>query len=284
MPVLAPAVAALGTYIGAMAASVVVYAAVGAAIGGLSAAVMGGDIGKGMLFGAIGGAVVGGFAGVASSAVSAGTTTAATTSVGMGENVVGAAAATGTKMSAYGTAAASTGSSSGMLGKFLNMSEGAGMATQSLLTVGGPMIAGAFDDSAEIAAAEKEKDRKLSMDLAKLQAETAIKTASMRGGGGSVNDHYAADLQLLNAREQRAQDYKMKQEEYALIEERRQRQAGAVGAIEAAKPVDSTYQGQGILAPKATNPEYAANGAAQPIAAGTQQGVMQAPPTTNEVV
>lgn len=214
--------------IGVFAIQVATFAVVGAAVGGLTAAVMGGDIGKGMLFGAIGGAVMGG--------------------IGLSTGMISNTATSGLSMasSAGHEAAIATGSSTGLgviegargaaTGGLLGMSQGSGTLASALVTTAGPMIAGAFSGEGDLTEKDVAND-KLQRDLAKLQADTAVKVAGMRSSGGGSNGdaRYAADLQLLNAREQRAQDYQMRKDEYSQLEEARSRRAGALQGMTAAK-------------------------------------------------
>lgn len=228
--------AGIGYFIGAGAvatfiATVVVYAVVGAVIGGISAAVMGGDIGKGILFGAIGGAVMGGISGV----IGAYTGTSAmagveTASQGPMNSIAGGAAnaTTAGNMTSGTFGAGSTGA--GLL-------SGAGNSTGSaLVTTGGQMLMKGFDDSGEIAQAEAQKNRDSAKELAQLQADTQIKLEGMRGSGGGSNGdaRYSADIQLQNAREERAQARATKNQDIDLLEESRLRRAAAVRGIDIA--------------------------------------------------
>jgi len=224
---------------------------------------MGGDIGKGLLFGALGGAVMGGIGGWM-----APTTTTAMTPANLGV----AAAQQGTTISGGSAAVGLLQGSAGAAGGGL----ASGMTGAALVTTGGQMLMGAFDDSGEVAASEAEKARAHSKELAQLQAETQLKIAEMSGkSGGSSSDaaKYAADLQLLNAREQRSQDWKLKSEEWSMLEASRNRRRAAVEGVsfkEAQEPQDPQ---PGPVAPGVMNPV-----AAQPIPyAPAQQGMLQQP-------
>ena len=268
IPAIGAAWAAIGAYtVGSIAVGVIVQGAIiGAAIGGLTAAVTGGNIGKGMLFGAIGGAVMGGIGAWAN----AGTTATAMTPA----NLEAAAAAQGTTVSG-GSAAVNllkTGTEktvgSGILG-----GQGTGAA---LVTTGGQMLMGAFDDSGEVAAAEADKARAHSKELAQLQADTQLKIAQMQGKSGSSSSDaakYSADLQLLNAREQRQQDYKIKSEEWSMLEDARNRRRAAVEGVKFQEAQEPAAPQPGPVAPGVMNPV-----AAQPIPyAPAQQGMLQQP-------
>jgi len=252
------------TTIGTITAGLIGGALIGAAIGGISAAVMGGDIGKGMLFGAVGGAVMGGIGGWV-----AGPSATGASGLTMGASTAHEAARGGVLAATQGvgqTIAGGTGTS-----MFGDMGTGA-----ALVTTGGQMLMGAFDDSGEVAASEAEKARAHSRELAQLQAETQLKIAEMSGkSGGSSSDaaKYAADLQLLNAREQRQQDYKLKSEEWSMLEASRNRRRAAVEGISFKEAQEPQATQPGPVAPGVMNPV-----AAQPIPyAPAQQGMLQQP-------
>ncbi len=258
-----PAVAAVGaawaaigayTVAGIAVGAIIQGAIVGAVVGGLYSAVTGGDIGKGILFGAIGGAVIGGvsaWAGAEAGGAAGGATDATTEglwAVGNTTSESGLSATLGAETTSSAVSGLGAGASSSGGGGFLGgLFDGAGSA---LVTTAGTLLAGAFDDTDENTAEENQKNREAQLKLAQIEADTAVKVAGMRGsgGGGSNGDaRYAADLQLKNAREQRAQDYKMKHEEYSLLDEARKRRAEAVsGAQVIAKPQGVLSGAQGV--------------------------------------
>ena len=146
----------------------------------------------------------------------------------------------------------------------------------ALVTTGGQMLMGAFDDSGEVAAAEADKARAHSKELAQLQADTQLKIAQMQGKSGSSSSDaakYSADLQLLNAREQRQQDYKIKSEEWSMLEDARNRRRAAVEGVKFQEAQEPAAPQPGPVAPGVMNPV-----AAQPIPyAPAQQGMLQQP-------
>jgi len=212
-------------------ATVVTYAVAGAVIGGLGAAVMGGDIGKGILYGAIGGAVMGGFSAYASwgsTATSAGTAAGTSTSQIASPALMEASANSGVALGSTAGTAGGAGGGAGILG---SLGEGTGAA---LVSTGGQMLMGAFDDSAEKAEA-LERD-KMKQQNEQFYAQLEASERMSKGGGGSSSDaaKYSADLQLLNAREQRQADWKLKQKEFSLIDEQRARRRGALTGLKVA--------------------------------------------------
>jgi len=267
---------AFGTWVTAgvatgIAAGLIGGAIIGAAIGGITAAVTGGSIGKGMLFGAVGGAVLGGIGGWA-----AGASGGAGSAVGMTSATLEAEAG-GALMGSTGTAvsAGTTATGGGILGGGAGLLSGQGTGA-ALVTTGGQMLMGAFSaDPGDLT--EKDKAQIEQADrLAQLQADTQLAIEKMRsgsGGSGGGSDHYAADIQLKNAREQRAQDYKVQHEEWSMIDEARARRAGAVTGVkmEEAPTVAST----GPTAPGVMNRVAADPTPVSPTAALPGGGVMK---------
>jgi hypothetical protein len=212
-------------------ATVVSYAVVGAVVGGLGAAVMGGDIGKGILYGAIGGAVMGGFSAYASwgsTATSAGTAAGTSTSRIVSPALMEASANSGVALGSTADTVVEAGGGAGILG---SLGEGAGAA---LISTGGQMLTGAFDDSAE--QTRKLEREKMAQQNKQFYAELEASERMSKSSGGSSSDaaKYSADLQLLNAREQRQADWKLKQKEFSLIDEQRARRRGALTGLQVA--------------------------------------------------
>ena len=229
IPVISGALVSIGVSVAVASAvaTVATYAVAGAVIGGLGAAVMGGDIGKGVLYGAIGGAVMGGFSAYSS----------------WGATTAGAAEAAGTSTSQIASpalmeASANSGVALGSTAETIVPAGGGGFMASlgegtapALIDTGGKMLIGAFDDSAERTEA-LERD-KMKQQNEQFYAELEATKEMSKSGGGSSSDaaKYSADLQLLNAREQRQADWKLKNKEFSLIDEQRARRRGALTGL-----------------------------------------------------
>lgn len=290
MPVIIPIVIAVASYAAAAAVTsaflltgltailvgAAVGAVVGAAIGGIGAAITDGDIGKGVLYGAIGGAVAGGMGGwMSDGGLATGATSGAEGAASYGEAGYGAAGATKAPTSIMVGGAEAAGS---------GLTAGEGAIGSALVTTGGTAVMGAFKEEPDVAG-ENAKNREASQKLAELQAATQLKIAEMRGGEASSSGsdaRYTADLQLQNAREQRGQDYKMKTEDYAVIEAGRARRAEAVGGVMAgtnapAAPTNASSIDKQVY--QGSNQMYAQQQPAAPqnINRTSQPGVLQKP-------
>lgn len=211
----------------AAAATVVGSAVIGAVVGGIAAAVQNQDIGKGILYGAVGGAVMGGVSTYLSNTswtAGAGTTAASTD------------ATWGTIMStAPGADAAAYSANAGVGSAFASAgSKGGDAATAALVTTAGQGVMKLFDTSAQDAAKEKQKDRELMVQLEAMKGETAKAVAGMSGRSSSASSDaakYAADLQLLNAREERALTEKMREREYTELKQKIANRAATVSGF-----------------------------------------------------
>ena len=194
----------------AAAATVVGSAVIGAVVGGIAAAVQNQDIGKGILYGAVGGAVMGGVSEWISGASWATPETQTATNNGAQWWDVELAADAAANEGA-GSAFSSAGSKFG------------DAANAALVTTAGQGIMKLFDTSAQDAAKEKQKDRELMVQLEAMKDETAKAVAGMSGRSSSASSDaakYAADLQLLNAREERALTEKMREREYTELKQK----------------------------------------------------------------
>ena len=205
----------------AAAAQIVGSAVIGAVVGGIAAAVQNQDIGKGILYGAVGGAVMGGVSEWISGASWATPETQTVTNNGAQVWDVELAADAVANEGA-GSAFSSAGSKFG------------DVATAALVTTAGQGVMKLFDTSAQDASKEKQKDRELMVQLEAMKDETAKAVAGMSGRSSSASSDaakYAADLQLLNAREERALTEKMREREYTELKQKIANRAATVSGF-----------------------------------------------------
>jgi hypothetical protein len=208
--------------VASMIGGVIVGALVGAAIGGLTAAITGGSIGKGILFGAIGGAVLGGISGYVSY-------TAPTNLQVPTSNVTGNVGGVNT----YGSGPGSISTFNtpppaevSWADKFLAAGTGqsGGGLSGALVNTAGNMIMGATSDASEVAQEEGQLNRDAAYEQAKLQADTTLSVADKN----SATSRYNTETSLLNSREQREAENKIKQDELDLLAKEKQDRTNSI--------------------------------------------------------
>jgi hypothetical protein len=197
-------------------------ALIGAAVGGLTAAITGGDIGKGILFGAVGGAVLGGISGYVSPTLAEGGGW-----IGAEEVTKSVSSQTlGSGMGSITPLGPPVPTETSWLDKFLGAGteQVGGGLSGALVNTAGQMIMGATSDASEVTQEEGQLNRDATAEANKLQADTRLQEADK----SAATSRYNTEISLLNIREQREAENKIKQDELNLLAKEKQDRTNSI--------------------------------------------------------